>query len=704
LPDLNRYFANSHIIVTEEINIMKKRFRSKRLEVDSQYCQNPILVHTEGEEALPIELPDRNTDKSSDEKFTIESSGRRHFLQSSILIAGGALATTSEIVQADYSKTVFDQDGDNTSLTSTEKSYNSNSTYRNTWDLRSSRGDTFKELLMSKLDSSLWPPEALRPDYTSAAYPQIVVPADGIIYEDARQTYNIRYQRYPVAIFYALNTNQVQEAVMCAVQLNLRISPAGGRNSFLSMATPDGHVVIDLSHMKDLSLDIPNMIATAGPGATGPMINDAVFDAKIPGLTIASGVCGFVGVVPFTLGGGLGFLGHRLGLGCDNLVSLEMVLADGSIVKVDQQNNPDLFWASCGGGGGTFGIVTSISVKLHILPNNGNIYAFSLTYTGKRAFVKGFSAFQDWFPTASDLWGFDLPGLAPVRTGTPNPSFSFLSFYFGSEEDAIADLTAAGLLFDLGGSVNFVKMGNFDSYHSWYINTQLTSWMGGAGQPGTPAAIINGLSMNSYGQPFMVQAMQNQTVGEALYNGRETVNGLPSSPFLGTQVIGGKYYHGNWYVNNRFLDKVPIKTIASVADFLFELSKACIAGSTVHGLVYAGGHMLGGAYANKRPSDTAFFWRKKIFVFFFAFQIPPGYREILDDEQYQLGKQLANDLLNLFSPPGNYNQAAYVNYQQEKFPNWQYGYFGSNYTRLQKVKAKYDPNGSFDKKFTVKGS
>ncbi len=677
---------------------MKKRFSLKSSHISSQHH----LSENEEEAALPVIDP-TDSDSLSDESIAIESGGRRRFLQN-MVIAGGALTTVAELAHAEPKALILDRPAENAAVVADNSS-------RNPWYYgptpgyySSSPGDKFKELLQSKLDKTLWPPEALRPDYTAAAYPQIVVPSDGMIYEDARQTFNTRYQRYPVAIFYALNTSQVQAAVLSAAQLGLQVSAAGGRNSFLSMATPDGFVVIDLSHMKNLSLDLPNMLATAGPGATGPMINDAVFATGIPGLTIASGVCGFVGVVPFTLGGGLGFLGHRLGLGCDNLVSLQMVLADGSIVQADQQNNSDLFWASCGGGGGTFGIVTSVTVKLHILPNQGKLNAYSLTYTGREAFIKGFSAFQDAFPMAGDLWGFDLPGMAPVKSGTPNPSFNFLAFYFGPGDEAVAQLKAAGLLFDVGGSVNFVEMGQYDSYHAWYADTLLTTWLGGAGKPATPNAVINGLSSNAYGQPLMLQAMQNQAIGESLYNGQVKVNGLPSSPFLGTQVVGGKYYHGNWYVNNRFLDKIPLRTIEKVADFFLELSRACIAGSAVHGLVYVGGHMLGGAYAQRRPSDTAFFWRDKMFVFFFAFQLPPGYREILDDDQYKLGRALADQLLHLFSPPETLNQAAYVNYQQENFPNWQYGYFGDNYKRLQQVKAKYDPNGRFDKKFTVERS
>ena len=77
------------------------------------------------------------------------------------------------------------------------------------------------------------------------------------------------------------------------------------------------------------------------------MVNSATLSTGIPGLTIASGVCGFVGVVPWTLGGGLGFLGHRLGLGCDNLISLEIVLADGSVVHVDESQYADVSVGRC---------------------------------------------------------------------------------------------------------------------------------------------------------------------------------------------------------------------------------------------------------------------------------------------------------------------------------------------------------------------
>ena len=647
----------------------------------------------------------------------LESLSRRDFL------GKGAIGTAAIYVSAQTvsARTVEARE--------VKKREHSSEDYREPDDVRSGRhgksghhgpspGERFRDLLSNNLDTNLWPPEALHQEYvdasgvvstfTAAAPPQIVVPSDGQLYEVARQTFNIRYQRYPAAIFFALNREQVRDAVECAGQLNLRISPAGNRNSFLSMATPDDYIVIDLSHMKSVSLDIDNMIATAGPGVIGPMINSATrekgIENGIEGLTIASGVCGFVGVVPWILGGGFGFLGHRLGAGCDNLVNVEMVLADGSIVNANEHENQDLFWACQGGGGGTFGIVTSMDIKLHELPNEGKIYAFQLVYIGKEDFVRGFDAFQEWFPRASDLWGIDEPRIAPVTTGTPNPFFSFLCYYFGPEEEAIEELKDAGLLFeqfDDDSRVRLDKLGEFPDHQTWYTVTNSTQWMGGAGIPTTPSAIINGLSMNAFGQPYMVQAMQDLDVLQALYGGHDAVNGIPSSPFLGTQVVGGKFYHVNQYVVNRMLDRIPRRTLAKLADFLYELSEESVAGNVVPGLIFAGGHMLGGAYADKAPTETAFFWRDKIMVLFFTFGLPPGYREILDEQEYKLGKHLTNKFMQILSPPKSGKQAAYVNYQQESFPNWQYGYFGDNYKRLQEIKTKYDPDGRFDKQFTV---
>lgn len=549
------------------------------------------------------------------------------------------------------------------------------------------------------------------------------------MYEKARQTYNIRYQRYPAVIFYALDAEQVRQAVLCARELNLKVSPAGCRNSFQSMAVPDGAVVIDLSHMNAIGLNVDGdesgWTAVAGPGVTGPNISAALRDADLGDIWFPSGVCGFVGVVPFILGGGLGFQGHRMGLSCDSLVDVEMVLADGRIVHANETSNQDLFWACCGGGGGTFGIVTSLTIRLNRLPNDGKLVAFTLTFLGRDAFVDGFDAWQNWFPTADRLWAFDEPRMGPVTSGTPDAAWSVLIQYYGTMEAAFADLMNSGLLFDLrtpqnpNGSVilqpSGLEGGYYEDHQEWYFDSQCAMWMGAAGSSGTAGGFMTGLNLNGFAQPYMVDAMRDPRVMQAIYGAKplyipgpavgaapNPATTIPSSPFLGSQVIGGAFYHVNQYMVNRFLDKVPRKTLEAVADFFYTNSVKYIEeGSIAHGVLYVGGHFLGGAYADREPSETAFFWRKKLMVLYFTFALPPGTREMLSDEQYQLGKELTDQLLQLFCPPKTPNQAAYVNYQQEKFENWEYGYFGDNYPALVAIKRKYDPNGVFNKAFTV---
>jgi len=584
-------------------------------------------------------------------------------------------------------------------------------------------------LLQNYIHSESWPPQNLMDttstppqyDYSAAAYPQIVTLADGGVYEKARQTYNIRYQRYPAAIFYALDAEQVSQAVMCARQLNLQVSPAGLRNSFQSMAVPDGAVVIDLSHMNEVLLDVKSddesdWTCVAGPGATGPNISAALRDADLEDIWFPSGVCGFVGVVPFVLGGGLGFQGHRMGLSCDSLVEVEMVLADGTPVTANKRRHKDLFWACCGGGGGTFGIVTSMTIKLNRLPNEGKLFAYKLTFLGKEAFVDGFEAWQKWFPTADRLWAFDEPRMGPVTSGTPDAAWSVLIQYYGAAEDALADLKKGGLLFDLRTSNNQhgsvilqpsgSKGGFYDSHQTWYFENQSALWMGGDGNPGTAESLMIGLNQDGFDQPYLVSSVRDPRVMQAIYGAKplyipgpsiggvpNPVTTIPSSPFLGTQVIGGNFYHVNQYVVNRFLDKVPRKTLQAVADFFYANSVKYIEeGSIAHGVVYAGGHFLGGAYADRKPSETAFFWREKLMVLYFTFALSPGGREIVSDDQYQLGRELTDQLLHLFCPANTRKQAAYVNYQQETFKDWKYGYFGDNYPELLKIKQRYDPD------------
>ncbi|OMC44485.1 FAD-binding oxidoreductase [Mycobacterium sp. IS-1264] len=173
--------------------------------------------------------------------------------------------------------------------------------------------------------------------------------------------WNAAVQHRPALIMRAESPCDVQEAIRVARDRGMRLSVLGGGHDWAGRAAYDGGLVIDMSGMRSVTVDTEARIATVGGGATAAELIDAVAPY---GLVAATGNCGAVGMTGLTLGGGYGPLNGRFGLASDNLVGAEVVLADGRIVTADATHEPELFWA-LRGGGGNFGVVTSMRVRLH---------------------------------------------------------------------------------------------------------------------------------------------------------------------------------------------------------------------------------------------------------------------------------------------------------------------------------------------------
>lgn len=154
-------------------------------------------------------------------------------------------------------------------------------------------------------------------------------------------------------------------------------------------------VVIDTRLMSKVEVDATNRSAKVGAGAA---LYDVYKAIAAQGFAIPAGSCPTVGVSGHVLGGGFGLLGRQLGLACDSLQSVEMVNAQAQIVSADAQNQPDLFWASRGGGGGSFGAATSFRFTLHPI---GQVVVFGVTWTLDAAHAaKVMKAWQAWAPNA----------------------------------------------------------------------------------------------------------------------------------------------------------------------------------------------------------------------------------------------------------------------------------------------------------------
>ena len=187
-------------------------------------------------------------------------------------------------------------------------------------------------------------------------------PGDGS-YEDARAIWNGMVARRPGLIARCADMGDVQSAVRAASETGILTAVRCGGHSLAGFSTCDDGLVIDLSRMRQVTVDPEARRARIAGGCLLGSIDTATQKA---GLVFPSGVVSHTGASGLILGGGTGWLTRRFGLSCDNVEGFSLVTADGSIVRASAKENPDLFWA-LRGGGGNFGVVTEFELKLHPL-------------------------------------------------------------------------------------------------------------------------------------------------------------------------------------------------------------------------------------------------------------------------------------------------------------------------------------------------
>jgi FAD/FMN-containing dehydrogenase len=180
-------------------------------------------------------------------------------------------------------------------------------------------------------------------------------------YDEARRVWNGNVDRRPALIVRCLGAADVQQAVNFARSFGLLVSVRGGGHSAPGYGTNEGGLVIDLSLMRGIRVD-PDARTVQAQG--GALWRDLDHETQAFGLATTGGTVSNTGIVGLTLGGGLGWLMGKHGLSIDNLVSADVVTADGQFRKASAKDEPDLFWA-LRGGGGNFGVVTSLEYRLH---------------------------------------------------------------------------------------------------------------------------------------------------------------------------------------------------------------------------------------------------------------------------------------------------------------------------------------------------
>ena len=198
-------------------------------------------------------------------------------------------------------------------------------------------------------------------------------------YEDARKLWNGMIDKKPALIARAKDSADVAEAVNFAREHHMLLAVRGGGHNVAGTAMADGGLVVDLSSMKGIEVDPERRTVRAGAGVT---IGELDAETQKYGLATPMGVVSETGIAGLTLNGGLGWLRRKYGLSSDNLLSVDVVTADGRLLTASEEENQDLFWG-IRGGGGNFGVVTTFEYRLH--PVGPEVMFAFVLYPGERA-------------------------------------------------------------------------------------------------------------------------------------------------------------------------------------------------------------------------------------------------------------------------------------------------------------------------------
>lgn len=447
----------------------------------------------------------------------------------------------------------------------------------------------------------------------------IVRPGSGS-YEQLRRVFNSRYDGIqPAAVVRCASTRDIQETLAFAKTHNLPLVPRSGGHGYAGYSATAG-IVLDLSPMS--SITVGEGIATIGAGAKLVDIYDQL---TAQGVAIPAGSCPTVGIGGLTQGGGIGIVDRAYGLTCDNLLSAKVVLADGRLVACDADNEPDLFWALRGGGGGNFGIVTEFTFKTH--SSESDITTLE-AYFDFDDFVKVMLAWQAWPDTLPNtIWAQMIPSWGAPSSA---PVLYLRAFCIGSQEDMAPHWET------------FLEAAQ--SEPTWSNQTTATY------------------------RNTMLSACGNFTIPECHVQGYTPQGKMSRNAF----AASSDFFH----------DAVPEAGLLALRQAILDSQVDGNYGMMIMDLMH-------GVIDDFEPDETAFIHRGALFSIEYYTWYSVGTANATVDRA-QVWVNSFRQVMEPWSSGG-----AYVNYIDPLIENWAEAYYGDNYTRLQQVKATYDPDWFF---------
>jgi len=253
------------------------------------------------------------------------------------------------------------------------------------------------------------PLEQLRPLLLGA----VITPGDPS-YDEVRSVYNAMIDKRPAAIVTCRDTADVVACVRFAAEHDVPLAVRGGGHNAGGLGVADDALVVDLREMRSTTVDPAGRTVRVDGGCVWADVDHATVAF---GMATPSGFIASTGVGGLTLGGGIGYLTRRFGLTVDNLVSADVVLADGSLVVADESQHSDLFWA-LRGGGGNFGVVTSFTFRIHPIGEAGTIVGGPVLYD-----LADLPAVMRWYRELLPSLPEELSGWIGALTIPPAPPF-----------------------------------------------------------------------------------------------------------------------------------------------------------------------------------------------------------------------------------------------------------------------------------------
>lgn len=257
-----------------------------------------------------------------------------------------------------------------------------------------------------------------------------IITREDAYYEAGRTMWNRAIEKYPLVIVYCKNEEDVKNSILWARKHHLPIRIRSGGHHYDGYSTGNDVLVIDVSFMQEIIVDEKASTVTIQGGVRNRELYEALGKRGYP---FPGGGCPTVGAVGFALGGGWGYSGRLLGLGCDAIEEVQLMNYEGHLIKANNHENSELFWALKGSGGGQFGVVTRLKFALPEKRNEATLIRIEYHKVDRQQQMKMFTFFQDTIDTICDEVNFKLSFYHSKEKGM---GMLLLGIYYGPAQKA----------------------------------------------------------------------------------------------------------------------------------------------------------------------------------------------------------------------------------------------------------------------------